>query len=889
MDLSAAQMAAMSRLLDEALPLDTAGRRRWLENLPPEHAGLAAALRYVLLQISEQTSGAGRFATLPKIGAVLDEAPTGTAGLQPGARVGPYQLVRWLATGGMARVWLAQRADGAFKREVALKLPMLSGLRPDLAQRFAHERDILASLEHVNIARFYDAGVSPDGLPYLAMEYVPGKPLTAWCDAHRLGLRERIKLFLQVLDAVRYAHARQVIHRDLKPSNILVTESGQVRLLDFGVAKLLAEPDEHTQLTQVYGAALTPDYAPPELVRGEAEAVSDIYSLGVVLYQLLTGGRPYRIKAGGSAAELERAIATVRIERPSTHLAPEAGSAQGTTQQRLARRLRGDLDAIVLKALSRDPEQRYAGASALADDLQRHLSDEPVAARPARLPYRAGKFLLRHRAGAATAVGASFVVLVAVGLVLSRPPTGVPPGVSATTARVSEKSIAVLPFVDMSEKKDQEYFADGIAEEILGLLTNVSELHVVARTSAFSFKGKSDDIPTIARKLLVANVLEGSVRKSGGRLRITAELVRADNGYHLWSQTYDRNLGDIFKVQDEIAGAVVKALKLSLLAEAMPKARGTENFEAYTLYLQSLSLFLRAATQADWEKMVDYLRQALKLDPTFAPAWAWLSSFRSAQALFGWVPARQGYEEARRAARQALALDPKLPEAHSAMAIVHIFYDWDWPGAQAQVQQAVELNPGNADASYWAGFLARILGHDEDALRFLQRAVANDPLNAFSYVSLGFVRYWTGRLSEAKIAIRKGLDLNPGHPYGHWLAGQVMVASGDPTAALAEFERDNDARQREEGRAIAYYALGRKVDADLALADVENRYAGSDAYGIAEIHAFRGEIDQAFAWLDRAYRQRDFRCVWAKGDPLLKSVKPDPRYKAFLRKMNLPE
>jgi len=255
------------------------GRRRWLEQLAPEHRELEPALRQALLPPDEASSGPIQLDTLPKIDA--GDSTTQASGLEPGARVGPYQLVRPLGAGGMAEVWLAQRADGAFKRDVALKLPMLSRLRRDLAQRFAHERDILAGLEHIHIARFYDAGVSADGLPYLAMEYVPGEPLTAWCDAHKLGLRERIKLFLQVLDAVQYAHARQVIHRDLKPSNILATESSQVRLLDFGVAKLLAEPDEHTQLTQLYGRALTPDYASPELVRGEAvDAVSDIYSLG---------------------------------------------------------------------------------------------------------------------------------------------------------------------------------------------------------------------------------------------------------------------------------------------------------------------------------------------------------------------------------------------------------------------------------------------------------------------------------------------------------------------------------------------------------------------------------------------------------------------------------
>jgi serine/threonine protein kinase len=396
MALSIAQMAQMSSLLDQALPLDAVARRHWLERLAPEHGALAGPLRQALFTEHAADRSCGWLDTLPKIRAGADDQGAVVSGLKPGEPVGPYRIVRPLGAGGMAEVWLAQRADGAFKREVALKLPILSRLRPDLAHRFAHERDILASLEHVHIARFYDAGVSADGLPYLAMEYIPGEPLTAWCDAHQLGLRERIKLFLQVLDAVQYAHARQVIHRDLKPSNILVTESGQVRLLDFGVAKLLAEPDEHTQLTQLYGRAFTPDYASPEQVRGEAvDTVSDIYSLGVVLYELLAGGRPYRIKGGASVSQLEQAIATARIERPSTHLEPEAGAARATTQNNLARQLRGDLDTIVLKALSVKPQRRYASASALAHDLQRHLSGEPVAARPDRLMYRVAMLLFR--------------------------------------------------------------------------------------------------------------------------------------------------------------------------------------------------------------------------------------------------------------------------------------------------------------------------------------------------------------------------------------------------------------------------------------------------------------------------------------------------------------
>jgi serine/threonine-protein kinase len=294
MKLTIQQMAVMSRLLDEALPLDEAGRRRWLLDLSPEYQDLAQALRAALLPGEMEVAEVQSLEVLPNLQEV-DPA----SGLQPGARVGPYQLIQRLGAGGMAEVWLARRADGAFKREVALKLPMLNRLQAGLEVRFARERDILASLEHPHIARLYDAGVDPQGLPYLAMEYVQGASLTDWCDAHRLGIPQRLGLFLQVLEAVQYALEKSVIHRDLKPSNILVTESGQVRLLDFGVARLLeAEETDQPALTSVYGRALTPDYASPELLRGDPiDARSDIYSLGVLLYELLTGTRPYRLKS----------------------------------------------------------------------------------------------------------------------------------------------------------------------------------------------------------------------------------------------------------------------------------------------------------------------------------------------------------------------------------------------------------------------------------------------------------------------------------------------------------------------------------------------------------------------------------------------------------------
>ena len=472
----------------------------------------------------------------------------------------------------------------------------------------------------------------------------------------------------------------------------------------------------------------------------------------------------------------------------------------------------------------------------------------------------------------------------------SVPTAAVPtPDSSPAEPTFPEKSVAVLPFVDMSEKKDHEYFSDGMAEELIDMLTKIPDLRVPARTSSFYFKGKQATIADIAKALNVSYVLEGSVRTSGKTLRVTAQLIRADNGYHIWSETYDRQLDNVFEMQDEIAGAVVKALKMSLLGST-PKSPTTQNAEAYTLYLQARYFADRSWDLDNQRKAVELMQQAVRLDPGFARAWALLAARYTKEVLDGTRSSVEGRDLALLAAEKADAIDPGLPETQIAKAKISYYLDWDWAAAGAEIKKARKRDPANAQAIFWEANVADVLGHSEDALRLRQEAIALDPLSPPEYFWLGRTYLKLGRPADAEANFRKSLDLNPNAPYLHWNIALALLLRGEQAAALAEMQRETLAGTRLMGLALIYHAMGRGAESDSALREIENVATNDlNPFWFAAVHAYRGELDQAFSWLNRAYQEHDFYLIDMKRFPLLKNLEPDARYKTFLRKMNLQE
>jgi TolB-like protein len=459
---------------------------------------------------------------------------------------------------------------------------------------------------------------------------------------------------------------------------------------------------------------------------------------------------------------------------------------------------------------------------------------------------------------------------------------------TAATPAISDNSIAVLPFVNMSSDPEQEYFSDGISEQVLNLLAKIPKLRVIARTSSFAFKGKQDvDVATIAQRLDVAHVLEGSVRKSGNRVRITAQLINAANSSREWSETYDRELTDIFATQDEIALAVVRQLELALLGDDLPARSSKTSLEAYTLYLQGQHL-TDQGTEESQAKAVEFFTKALEVDPRYGEAWAALAYVQATMAQQGFKDVSTGFSEARASAQEALDLNSHLARAHLALGTIQYLHDWDWPAADASFKKAIALDPNDSLALGNAGTLAQTLGKRAAGIILSRKAVALDPIAVLPRLGLTLSYYFGGQLDEAESEMRTVLKLSPEFAGGRNLLGTILLLEGQPSQALETILTEPVEFWRLAGLSLAYFAVGRKEASDAALKEFIEKYADISAYQIAEAFAFRGDKDKAFFWLDRAFRQRDAGLTSFNSDPLFEKVSDDPRYAEMLRKLNLP-
>ncbi len=743
-----------------------------------------------------------------------------------GKTISHYRILEKLGEGGMGVVYKAE--DTKLERIVALKfLPPELTRDQEAKARFMHEARAASSLQDNNICAIHEIDETGDGQMFICMDCYEGETIKQKIERGRLEIGDAVGLANQIAQGLMKAHKHGLVHRDIKPANIIITKDGVAKIIDFGLAKLASQA-KFTRLGLTEGTAA---YMSPEQAQGETvDHRTDVWSLGAVLYEMVTGQSPFR---GDYAQAIVYAILN---EAPMSITS-----------------LRSDvpmeLDRIVKKALAKAPEERYQQVSDMSTDLS-------ALAENLRNPHAKG-----------------------------RPPAG-----------MRQPSIAVLPFTNLSADKEQEYFCDGMAEEIINALINVKGLRVVARTSAFMFKDKHEDIREIGRKLNVETLLEGSVRKSGNRLRINAQLVNVSDGYDLWSEKFDRDMEDVFSIQDEISLAIVSELKCKLLGKerAAIGVRHTRDVEAYNSYLRG-RYFWNKRTEAGFQKGLEYFQQAIERDPAYALAYAGMADCYN---LLGWycvIASKEAFPRARSAAERALEIDDDLAEALTSLAFATMLYDWRWEEAEREFRRAIELNPSYATGHHWYAEYLLGMGRMDEATMEAERALEFDPLSLIIRALFGLANYFSLQYDEAVKQCKRILDMNPNFVPAHLFLGMTYTKKSMFDEAIAEFQSAIALFGRSSlmlgALGYAYAAYGKQAEARKLLNELKQMSEPMCIpwYYIAAIYAGLGENDEAFEWLTKAHKERDAWLVFLKVDPIWESLHDDPRYTALLKEMKLEE